>query len=222
MTQLIGMTDAVTRGELQFAIVETFNADTEPAEGSIGYAADKPYYGDGSRDMTGTVRLMDGTILPFAYVDGRYAIRENDGTIHWDEEGYSPANGGRGMSWPFESFPVMVEVVDGSVRRWTWPGVILCDNRYICDPRYLESPNYDCEVRFAGLHCLVDISKLTTGWAEELVKEPRYDFPGAAVYIGHHADDFLARSITPYAYAVFGWDKEDGKSRLVSILAKLT
>src|SRR5688572_840259 len=93
--QLTDTTDALTRRELQFAIVETFNADTEPTTDSLNVNG-KPYCGDGSRDMTGAVRLMDGTLLPFAYVDGRFPIREGD-HIRWDEEGYSPARGGRGM-----------------------------------------------------------------------------------------------------------------------------
>lgn len=218
--QLYPTTDALSRGELQFAIVERFNADTDPTDGSINVNG-KPYYGDGSRDMTGAVRLMDGTILPFAYVDGRFPCRGVDGMVRWDEEGYSPASGGRGMSWPIESSVIMVEVEGSSVRRWTWPSVVLGAAYHCSDYRYLEASSYNGEVRFSGLHCLVDIAKLSGEWAEELVSKPDSDFPAAAVYVGHYADDYLAQTAAPYALAVFVWDMVLGKSRVVSLTAKL-
>lgn len=212
--QLTDTPDALTRGELMFAIVETFNADTEPAEGSLNVSG-KPYYGDGSRDMTGTVRLMDGTILPFAYVDGRFPIREGD-LIRWHEEGYSPARGGRGMSWPFESEVLLVEVENGRVRRWAWPGFILSDTRYyIGDHRYLKASDYGTKVRFSGLHCIIDLARLKPDWIEELVGKEHYDFPPAAVYVGHRADDYLAKATRPYKFAIFRWDQMTGRSRFV-------
>jgi hypothetical protein len=206
--------DALTRGELRFAIVATFNADTEPIASSINVKG-KLHYGDGSRDMTGTVRLMDGTILPFAYIDGRFAIREGD-LIRWDEEGYSPAWGGYGMSWPFEDNVLLVEVQDGRVRRWTWPGVVMSDTRYhIGDHRYLELPDYDHEVRFAGLHCIIDLTSLSAEMVEEVVGKTHSDFPPAAVYVGHQADDYLAQAKRPSKVAVFVWDRAVGLSHFV-------
>ncbi|HEU5187909.1 MAG TPA: hypothetical protein VFT87_05415 [Candidatus Saccharimonadales bacterium] len=187
--QLTNSPDALTRGELKFAIVQTFNPDTEPTDDSIN-ANGKPC-GDGSRDMTGTVRLMDGTLLPFAYVDGRFPIREGDDLIRWDEKGYSPAWGGSSMSWPTETKVLLVEVQDGRVRRWTWPRAVLSDAYHISDHRYLEVPYDDCSaIRFLGLHCVIDLM-LQPDLVEELVGKEHYDFPPAAVYVGHHADYYV-------------------------------
>jgi len=196
--------DAVTRGELQFAIVHSFNP------------MDKPHCGDGSGDMTGTVRLMDGTTLPFAYVDGRFPVYDD---INWDEDGYSPAQGGFGMSWPSENVVLMVEVAEGRVRRWTWPGLILGNARRVNDHRYLEPPRYSASAKLRGLHCLADRQLIPAEDAEELAKEwqqPIYHFPRYAVYVGHFADGYLPYRQCPERYAVFTWDASIGMSRCVA------
>lgn len=213
--QLTETTDALTRGELRFALVEAFNADAKPTKDSINVNG-KPYYGNGSRDMTGTVRLMDGTLLPFAYVDGRFPIREGD-LIRWKEEDGRPGSGGPDMSWPFESEVLLVEVQDRRVRRWTWPGVVLSDTPYhIGDHRYLEI-SYDdrSAIRFLGLHCVIDLAVLKPDWVEELVGKQHPDFPPAAVYVGHYADYYVEQATQPHQFAIFAWDQAAGMSHFV-------
>lgn len=207
--------DAVTRGELQFAIVESFNSRSTPSKGRINPKG-LAYFGDGSGDMTGTVRLMDGTSLPFAYTDGRFPVH-ND--ILWDEHGYSPAWGGSGMSWPYESAVLMVEVHENRVRRWTWPSVIMGSAYSVNDHRYLEPPRYGADAKLRGLHCLVDKQLLPQEDAAELAKEwsqPICGFPPYAVYVGHYADGYLPFAQTPERYAVFKWDAKLGKSYRVA------
>lgn len=206
MTTPLSVEDGLSRGELQFAIVQTFNpvmTDSDPEEEGPG--------DNGSGDMTGTLRLMDGTVLPFAYADGRWTTREPDdfgakGAAHFDETGKHPGTGRTGFSWPHYGAVLMVEVQDGRVRRWTWPFMVLTSVYGVKDISYLQIPIYDNDVTYEGLHCLVDLTQLDLGQAEELILEHEHDFPHPAVYVGHHADDFLRKAQAPYAYAVFHWE----------------
>jgi|GEM_PF-4236577 len=206
MTSPTSTHDGLTRGELQFAIVETFNADTLPDEDSVNVRG-LPYYGDGSRDMTGTVRLMDGTVLPFRYIDGRFPTRDDDGTMHFDEDRYVPTKDRRGMSWPIEGYAIMVEVEGDRVRRWVWPQLMLNNVYGVADYRYLQPPAYSRKVHYPGLHCVVDLSKLDRDYANALVTEADSDFPPSVVYIGHHTDDYLDQVTGSRHLAIFTWDE---------------
>ena len=206
--------DALTRGELKFAIVTSFNADTGREEGER--------HGDGSGDMTGTVRLEDGKVLLFRYVDGRFPIREDD-IICWNEDGYSPANGSRGMSWPFEGNVLLVEVADDRVRRWTWPSNVISGSYGICDERYLVAPVvHGSAVHYRGLHYVVNIDGIDPDSAKDLVNRRNDDFPSHVVYAGHHADDFLNAAKAPYAYAVFAWEPHGWRCHLSGFAANVT
>jgi hypothetical protein len=195
-------TNALAAGELQFAIVQRFHADDT----------------DDVEYMIGTVRLMDGTELPFCYADGRFPTREGD-VLRWDEAAEHPGNGNRGMSWPVAGTVVMIEPNDNRVYRWTLPGLILGGR--VSDARYLQGPAYDQAVEFPGLHCVVAIAKYPLAAARDLVIEGEPHFPEWSVYIGCHADAFLAEATAPYAYAIYRWDTQVDESVLVGVTAKL-
>jgi hypothetical protein len=216
MTQLTSTSDALTDGKLRFAIVRTFNADDDPNERDVNVAG-KPFYGDGSRDMTGTVRLMDGTVLQFAYADGRFPIRDGD-MIRFNEEGGHPGNGDRMMSRPIEGNVVMVEVASNRVRRWTLPHLVLGGYYGINDHRYLAPRDYSDEVKYAGLHCVVDLTVLGPEHVTDMMSKSNLTgFPHGVAYIGHHADVFLANAPKPtHFYAIFAWAQRVGSNIPVS------
>lgn len=211
MTNTACTPDAVTNGSLVFAIVASFNPQPEP-----GF--ELPDYGDGSGDMRGVVRLMDGTTAPFDYGDGRYVAMGLDGVSPRFDDSYVPGAKDHMFNWPTVGSPLLVELAQGRVRRWTWTGLVLggTPSRRINDSRYLVPPAYDGEVCFPGLHCVINPHGLSREMVEELVSRPALDFEGPAVYIGHQTGAFLASQPAPYEFIITTWDPSLGESRFVS------
>ncbi len=197
---------ALARGALQFAIVVSVDPGYDQVSGQDPVIA-------------GRLRLMDGHTYPFAGTDSRVPVKEIDGSLHFVKPGDHPASKHYNMRQPAAGSTLMADIEDGQVRYWTRPELVLAGPGF--DHRYVDRHYYARNVQYPGLHCLVAIDQLTPGQAAELLAWSGPGFVSPAAYVGHYTDYYLEQSPPPYAFAVFKWDRLQGRSHLVSLTAKL-
>lgn len=183
--------DAVANGTLFFGIVRGYNRRIQNLGGWSG-----PH---GPRSVPGTgegFAQVGNIFLPFKYEDGAKLSTQGWGL---------PCN----LAEPQNRRVLMVDIQNNRVVRWTWPAAVLNAVRGIGDPRYLEPPAYCNEVKFAGLHVVIDPAGLGYEELGELTRAPLPECPPHVVYVGYYADDFMRGN--PPAQAVIFDCTRDGR-----------